>query len=67
MQETIFVIKELGFGWYRQNIANEDDAQIYCAEELQVLQEWIEKFECFDNRFKLSLHRFISNFVMTGT
>ncbi len=62
MKETTFVIKTLDFGWYWQDIVNEYDAEIYCSEELEVPQEWIEEVECFENSFKLSLHRSRSYF-----
>ena len=62
MKKTTFVIKMLDFGWYWQDIANEDDAHIYCAEELEVPQERIEEIKCFDNAFRLSLHRSRSYF-----
>ena len=38
MKETTFVIKELGFGWYWQDIANEDDAHIYMCRKTEVPQ-----------------------------
>jgi hypothetical protein len=62
MKETTFIIKKLDFGWYWQDIVNEYDAHTYCAEELEVPQEWIEEVECFERAFKLSLYRSRSYF-----
>ena len=57
MKETTFIIKELDNGWVWQDISDEDTAQIYCSEELEVPGEWIEELECYNEAFRLSLHR----------
>lgn len=57
MKETTFVIRTLDSGWYWQDIVSVHDARIYCAEELEVPQEWIDEIECLGNALRLSLHR----------
>lgn len=57
MKETTFVIKELDNGWVWQDIHDEDTAYLYCNEELEVPEEWIEELDCDNDAIRISLHR----------
>lgn len=62
MSETTFVIKELDNGWYWDDIYATSDAEIYCVEELEVPDEFIEKVEVFNEAFRIQLQRSRSYF-----
>jgi hypothetical protein len=57
MKETTFVIKDLENGWVWQDIHDEDMAYLYCNEELEVPEEWIEELRCYNKAIQISLHR----------
>ncbi len=57
MKETTFVIKELDNGWVWQDICDDEIAYLYCNEELEVPEEWIEALQCRHDAIQISLHR----------
>jgi hypothetical protein len=57
LKETTFVIKDLDNGWVWQDVEDERDAEIYCCEELDIPQEWIDTLECYTESIKVSLRR----------
>ncbi|MDX1295006.1 MAG: hypothetical protein R3302_01990 [Sulfurimonadaceae bacterium] len=63
MKETTFVIEHLDNGWVWQDINDEDTAYLYCSEELEVPDEWIEELDCYREAIRISLHRDRSYFT----
>ena len=57
MKETTFVIENLDNGWVWQDIHDEDTALLYCNEELEVPDEWIEELRCYNEAIRISLYR----------
>lgn len=57
MNETTFLIKNLDNGWVWQDVADERDAEIYCCEELDIPEEWIEELECCNEAIRVSLRK----------
>ena len=57
MRDTEFVIKEFSNGWEWNDIVDEEVAQIFCEEELEVPSEYIDLLECHHQAIKLCLHR----------
>lgn len=55
MKETTFLIKCLDNGWDWLDIYSEEEAAIYCCEELEVPEELINEVEYLGNSIKLSL------------
>lgn len=55
MKETTFVIQKLDNGWDWPDITDEDDAALYCCEELEVPEELIENVSVWAGMMKLSL------------
>ena len=57
MKETTFVIQQLDNGWVWQDIHDEDTAYLYCNEELEVPEEWIDDLRCDHDSIRIELHR----------
>ena len=57
MKDNIFLIHSLENGWSCPDIHGEDDAQLYCLEELEVPKEHIEDVRCYNEAFQLTLKR----------
>lgn len=58
MHETTFLIFELEDGWMWQDIHGDDDiAQLYCVESLEIPHEHLDCVECFDDAMRVSLNR----------
>jgi len=55
MKESTFVIHHLDNGWDWPDIHDNDDAVIYCCEELDVPAELIEEVQCYAGAMKISL------------
>lgn len=58
MHETTFVIYDLEDGWMWQDIhGDEDIAQQYCLEALEIPDEHLDAIECYDEAMRVSLLR----------
>lgn len=52
---TKFTIKELDNGWQWPDFKSDDDGVCFCAEELEIPQEYLEKVIVLHNRLQVKL------------
>jgi len=57
MKDNVFVIHTLDNGWDWPDIGDESDIELYCLEELEVPEDYIDDVKYLNNAFELTLKR----------
>ncbi|MCJ7765934.1 MAG: hypothetical protein MUP09_08355 [Thiovulaceae bacterium] len=57
MKDNVFLIRSLDDGWDWPDIVSESDLELYCLEELEVPQDYIDGVKYLNHAFQLTLKR----------